>query len=168
VQVREASCNSSFREFSTSEAVTSGENRETKRDFLRTLFYTTEREEELLTPIMGTLGVFVVLATTAVFTGDGLILFFLTTVTKSPSEEFSPVTMYESGTRFLAGAATVVAPGLPTAAQTISLYDLAAELFAMADETASRIIGTCEGAYCMLRNCIFRASLSILSCAPRC
>jgi hypothetical protein len=80
VQVREASCNCSFREFSTSEAVTSGENLETKRDFLRTLFCTTEREEELLTPIIGTLGVFVVLAITAVFPEDGLILFFLTII----------------------------------------------------------------------------------------
>jgi hypothetical protein len=60
---------------------------------------------------MGTLGVFVVLSITAVFTGDELILFFLTTVTKSPSEGFSLVTMDDSGTRFLAGAATVVAPG---------------------------------------------------------
>jgi hypothetical protein len=111
VQVREANCNCSFTEFSTSDAVISGENRETKRDFLRTPFCTIEREEELLTPIMAILGFFVVLATTTVFTGDRLIRFFLTTVTKSPSEGISPVKMDSSGRKFLAGAATAVAPG---------------------------------------------------------
>jgi hypothetical protein len=86
VQVRETSCNCSFKEFSTSDVVTSGENRETKRDFLRALFWTTEREEEFLTPIIATLGFFTTLATTVVFTGDRVVRFLPTTVTKSPSE----------------------------------------------------------------------------------
>jgi hypothetical protein len=42
-----------------------------------------QREEELL-------------AIATVFKGDGFTRFFLTTVTKSPSEGFSPVTMDES------------------------------------------------------------------------
>jgi hypothetical protein len=53
---------------------------------------------------MGILGFFVVLATTAVFTGDGLVRFFLTTVTKSPSEGFSPVTVDDTGRKFPTGA----------------------------------------------------------------
>jgi hypothetical protein len=124
-----------LRDFSTSVAVTSGENRETKRDFIRTLFCTTEREE-LLTPIMATLGFLVVLATAAVFTEDGVIHFFVTTVTKSPSEGFSPVTMDGSGSEFLGSAVTKETLGLPTAVHTTSLYDLAVALIAMADEAA--------------------------------
>jgi hypothetical protein len=108
MQVREASCSCSFKKFSTSDAVTSGENRETKRDFLQTLFCTAKREE-LLTPIMAILGLFAVLATEAVFTGDGLICFFLTTIIKSPSEGFLPITMDDSGRKFLARAVTAVA-----------------------------------------------------------
>jgi hypothetical protein len=68
----------------------------------------------------------------------GATRFFLTTVTKSPSEGFSPVTMDGSGSEFLGGAVTTAILGLPTAAHTTSLYDLAVALIAMADEAASR------------------------------
>jgi hypothetical protein len=46
----------------------------------------------LRTPIVGILGFFEVLSMAGGFTGDGVTGFLLTTVTKSPSEEFSPVT----------------------------------------------------------------------------
>jgi hypothetical protein len=46
---------------------------------------------------MGILRFFVVLAITAGFRGDGLIRFFIITITKSPSEAFSPATMDERG-----------------------------------------------------------------------
>jgi hypothetical protein len=96
----------------------SEENRETKRDFRRILFCTTERDEELLAPIMQILDFFLVLAIAEVFTGDGLILFVLTTVIKSPSEKISPVAI------FLAGAVSAVVPGLPPTVPTTSLYIL--------------------------------------------
>jgi hypothetical protein len=82
-----------------------GKSRDKKR-LPADLFCTTEREEELLTPIMAILGFPVVLATVAVFTGDGLTRFILTTTIKSPSEGFSSVTMDDSGRKFLAGAVT--------------------------------------------------------------
>jgi hypothetical protein len=103
--------------------------------------HTRERErerEELLTPIMATLGFLVVLATAAVFTEDGVTRFFLTTVTKSQSEGFSHVTMDGSGSEFLAGAVITATLGLPPSARTTSLYDLVAAPFAVADESASR------------------------------
>jgi hypothetical protein len=68
-------------------------NRETIADILLTIFCTSERGEGFLTPMMGILGFFVVLATAECFTGDGLTRFFLTRVTKSPSEVFSPATV---------------------------------------------------------------------------
>jgi hypothetical protein len=132
------------------------ENRETKRDFLRTLFCTIKRErerererEEVLSPIMAILGFFVVSATAEAFTGDGLLRFFLITVTKLPPEEFSPVTMDDSGRIFLAGAVTAAAPGLPIVAQTASFYDFVIALVAAADDAASRCIdGIGEGVCC--------------------
>jgi hypothetical protein len=67
------------------------------------LLHYREREEEL-TPVMATLGFLVVLATAALLTGDGGARFFLTTVTKSPSEGFSPDTMDRSGSDVLVEA----------------------------------------------------------------
>jgi hypothetical protein len=82
---------------------------------------------------MAILGSLVVLATTAVLTGDGVIRFSLTTVTKSPSERLSPDTMDHSGSEILADAVTTAASGLPLTAHRTSLYDLAVELVAMRD-----------------------------------
>jgi hypothetical protein len=103
-----------------------------------TLFYITEREEELLIPIMSTLCFLVVLETIAVFTEDEVNRFFVTTVTKSLSEGFPPLTMSGTGSEFIARAITLTTLGLPLIAHTTSLYDLAVTLFAMADEAASR------------------------------
>jgi hypothetical protein len=83
---------------------------------------------------MTILGFLVVLATAAVPTGDGVTRFFLTTVTKSPTEGLSPDTMDCSGNEFLAGAVTTAASGLPLTEDTSSLYDLAVVLVAMAHE----------------------------------
>jgi hypothetical protein len=91
-----------------------------QRDFLQTLFCTTEREEELLTSIMAILGFLVVLATAAVLARDGVTHFFLTTVTKSQSKGLSPDTMDHSGSEILAGAVTTVTSGLPPTAHTTS------------------------------------------------
>ncbi|PNF33747.1 hypothetical protein B7P43_G11220 [Cryptotermes secundus] len=85
---------------------------------------------------MATLDFFVVLAT-AVFTGGRVNSFFLTAVTKSPPEGFSPITMDGSGSEFIAGAVTLVTLGLPPTAHTASLYDLSIALFAMADVGSS-------------------------------
>jgi hypothetical protein len=60
VQVRKRAATDPFRDFSTSELATSGEILETRRDFRRTLFCTTERDEELLISMAGILGFFVV------------------------------------------------------------------------------------------------------------
>jgi hypothetical protein len=68
-----------------------------------------QRNEELRTPITGLLGFIVVLTIAEASTGDELTRFFLTTNTKSRSEEFSPVAVDDSGRKFLAGA---VAPGI--------------------------------------------------------
>jgi hypothetical protein len=95
---------------------------------------------------MAILGFLVELATAAVLTGDRVIRFFLTTVTKSPSEGLSPDAMDYSGSEFLAGAVTTAASGLPLTAHTTSLYDLTVVLVAMAHEAASRRVdGTGEG-----------------------
>jgi hypothetical protein len=53
---------------------------------LQTFFCTTERDEELLTPIMGILGVFVALVKAEGFTGDGLTCFFLTIFRAVPNQ----------------------------------------------------------------------------------
>jgi hypothetical protein len=83
---------------------------------------------------------FVALAIADGSTGDELARSFLTAVTKPPSEMFSPVTMDDSGRKYLAGAVTAVAPGLPPTAYTPSLYDYAVTIFAVADEATSHHI----------------------------
>jgi hypothetical protein len=96
---------------------------------------------------VGIIGYFVVLAIAEEFTGHVFARFFLTTVTTSPSEEFSSVTMDDSGTKFLAGAVTAVAQRLPPVVNTTSLYYFAVALFAEADEATSRpTADTGEGA----------------------
>jgi hypothetical protein len=110
VQVREVSCNCSLRYSSTSVTFTSGENRETKRDFLRTGFCTTERDEELLTPNIGVL-VFLAAPFIAVgFAGEGLAHFFLATAVKPSALGFSTVPMVDSGSKL--PVETVTAAGL--------------------------------------------------------
>jgi hypothetical protein len=96
-----------------------GKPRDKKRLPADPLLHNRERKE-LLTPIMAILGFLEVLATAAMFAGDGVIL-FLTTITKSPSEWFSPVTMDGSGSEFLAGAVTTATAWLPHTSHTTSL-----------------------------------------------
>jgi hypothetical protein len=48
-----------------------------------------ERKKDISCGLSSAQGFFAVLATTAILTGGGLIRFFLTTLTKSPSEGFS-------------------------------------------------------------------------------
>jgi hypothetical protein len=82
----------------------------------------------------------VVLATAVVPTRDRVTRFFLTTITKLPSEGLSTDTMDCSGSEFLAGAVTMAASGLPPTAHTTSLYDLAVVLVTMEHEAASRCV----------------------------
>jgi hypothetical protein len=56
VQVSEISFSCSFKDFSMSVEVTSVQKRETKSDLVLTFFATTQRDEELLTPIIAGLG----------------------------------------------------------------------------------------------------------------
>jgi hypothetical protein len=94
VQARESSCS-----FSTSDAITLGETENKKVLPADPLLHNREREkeEELHTPIAGILRFFVLLAVAVGFAGDVFARFFLTTVTKSPSVEFSSVTIDDSG-----------------------------------------------------------------------
>jgi hypothetical protein len=83
MQVSEVSFSCSFKDFSMSVEVTSVEKRETNSDLVLTLFATTERDVELLTPIIAGLG----FLEEFVDEPRSSPLLFLATVTKPSSED---------------------------------------------------------------------------------
>jgi hypothetical protein len=83
VQVSEVSFNCSFKDFSMFVEVTSVAKRETNSALVLTLFATTQRDEELLTPIIAGLDFLDVFVDKPGFS----TLLFLTTMTKPSSED---------------------------------------------------------------------------------